>query len=276
VSYNPIDEVDPTHQMFRIDPPPDAYVAHVGWQHNKYFPIELERLRLRMMEVDHGAYDWVWEGYCRRISEAAVFRDHYVIEAFDPPDKLDRVFYGIDWGFANDPLFAIRCWIHDEHLYVDQEFCGIGIDIDEMDACLNGGTSPKTGLQYDGIPGIKQWPIKADNARPELISYLSRQGYHVTEAEKWNGSVEDGIAHLLGFKKIHIHERCVNLAQEARLYSYKTDPKQLDPNTGNPVVLPKVDDKHNHGWDAIRYALDGYIQYRGGVGVWRHLVRPRR
>ena len=71
------------------------------------------------------------------------------------------------------------------------------------------------------------------------------------------------MAHLKGFKVIHIHAvRCPNMAREARLYSYKVDKKTNE-------VLPVIVDKWNHGWDALRYSLDGYIQSRGGMGVWK-------
>jgi phage terminase large subunit len=264
ISYNPVNDTDPVHQMFVERPPADAFVSKVSWKDNPWFPPELERLRVRMLEQDHDAYDWVWEGECRKISAAAIFKDRYIVEGFDEPEVVDRYFYGVDWGFSNDPIFATRSYIHNEDLYVTHEFCGVGVEIDDIPVVLAGGISPRTGIEYTGIPGIRDWPIKADNARPETISYVRRQGFSIEGAEKWSGSVEDGIAHLKGFNKIHIHTRCTNMQQEARLYSYKVDPKTED-------VLPKPEDKHNHGWDSLRYALDGYIHARGGLGVWAKL-----
>src|SRR5260363_173844 len=46
--------------------------------------------------------------------------------------------------------------------------------------------------------------------------------------------------------------------QEARLYSYKVDARTGD-------ILPLIEDKHNHGWDAVRYSLDGYIRDPDGL-----------
>ena len=118
---------------------------------------------------------------------------------------------------------------------------------------------------YPGIPGAREWPIKGDNSRPETISFLRRQGFNIDAADKWQGSVEDGITHLRGFEEIIIHERCKHTAAEARLYSYKVDKLTRE-------ILPVIVDKHNHCWDAIRYSLDGYIQARGGLGVWQRLA----
>jgi len=102
---------------------------------------------------------------------------------------------------------------------------------------------------------------------------LRRKGYNVRPSEKWPGSVEDGIAHIKGFSGgVVIHDRCKRMADEARLYSYKVDKRQLD-DTGAPTVLPVIVDKHNHCWDAVRYALGGHIKRRGAGDVWSKLAR---
>ncbi|MFX5956688.1 terminase large subunit, partial [Acinetobacter baumannii] len=89
---------------------------------------------------------------------------------------------------------------------------------------------------------------KADNSRPETISFLKRQGFNIQAAAKWQGSVEDGISHLRGFEEIVIHERCKHMAAEARLYSYKVDKTTKE-------ILPVIVDKHKHCWDGVRYGL---------------------
>jgi hypothetical protein len=49
-----------------------------------------------------------------------------------------------------------------------------------------------------------------------------------------------------------IHPRCRHAEEEARLYKFKADPITGD-------VLPIIIDKHNHIWDAIRYAMEPAI-----------------
>jgi phage terminase large subunit len=73
------------------------------------------------------------------------------------------------------------------------------------------------------FPGIeaRKWPIKADNSRPETISYLKGQGFNISAAQKWQGSVEDGIARLRGFKQIII--LAARNGERSAHYSYKTD-----------------------------------------------------
>lgn len=265
ISFNTDSIDDPTYKRFVVSPPPDCITTKVGWQDNPWFPSNQDKIRQHMLNSDPDAYDWVWEGHARKINEAAIFKGNYVIEGFETPEVVDRFFFGADWGFANDPTALVRCFIKDEVLYVDYEAFAVGIEIDDIPALFRGGVAMKTGAHYPGIPGAESWPIRADAARPETISYIGRRGFNVTAAEKWPGSVEDGIAHLKGFRRIVVHERCINLAQEMRLYSYKVDKQTKD-------ILPVVEDKHNHGLDALRYSLDGVIQKRGGLSVWAKLA----
>lgn len=158
--------------------------------------------------------------------------------------EAERLFFGADFGFAKDPNTLVRSFILHNRLYIEYEAYGQQTELDHM---------PEL---YDTIPGSRDWPIKADSARPETISYLKRQGFNISAAEKWQGSVEDGIAHLRGFDEIIIHPRCKNVAREARMWSYKTDRI-----TGE--VLPKLADGYEHCWDGIRYSLDGHIKRKG-------------
>lgn len=264
VSFNPLDERDVTWQRFVANPPANAVVQKVGWQDNPYLPQTLDEERKRLLEIDPQAYDHIWEGHCRRLSDAVIFGQRVRVETFETP--LDaRFYFGADWGFANDPTALIRCFVQDECLYIDHEAFGYQVELDDLPKLFAGGRATD-GRQFEGIPGARDWPIKADSARPETISYLQRQGFRIEAAAKWPGSVEDGIAHLKGFKHIVIHERCTQLRQEARLYSYKVDARTGD-------ILPLIEDKHNHGWDAVRYSLDGYIRDPDGLAVWQRLGR---
>ena len=176
------------------------------------------------------------------------------MESFPEPPEGTQIRFGADWGFSVDPTALVRFWILDEELYIDYEAYGYGVEIDE------------TPQLFDSLPEARDWPIKADAARPETISYMSHQGFRIYAAEKWNGSVEDGIAHIKGFKRIHIHPRCRHTAEEFRLYSYKIDATTQE-------VLPILVDANNHAIDAIRYGLDEFIQRRGVTQVWEQLGR---
>lgn len=266
VSFNPIDEEDDTYKRFVVNPPPLelAIIIKVNWNQNTWFPSTLDAERRYMLRTDPEGYEHVWGGNCRTISEAVIFKGKYVIDSFEAPFGT-RLFFGMDFGFANDAACLTRAYITGDaptrdtpdirqDYWIEYAQFGYHIEIDEL---------PKL---MEKVPGAKQWPIKADNSRPETISYLRRRGFNITAAEKWQGSVEDGIEHLRGFNKIHIHQRNKEMQQEARLYRFK-----VDKNTEQ--VLPIIVDANNHGWDANRYGLDGYIHKRGVHEIWRQLAK---
>ncbi|HGN2269937.1 TPA: PBSX family phage terminase large subunit [Proteus mirabilis] len=256
VTWNPERDGSATDKRFRKNPPDNAIVVEMNYGDNPWFPSVLEEERLSDQErLDSATYAWIWEGAYLENSDKQVLANKYVVQSF--PDNLwqkaDRLLFGADFGFAKDPNTLLRQFILNDCLYIEYEAYGIGVELDHMPAF------------YDKIPESRKWPIKADSARPETISYLKRQGFNISAAKKWQGSVEDGITHLRGFKQIIIHPRCKETAKEARLYSYKTDRI-----TGE--VLPIIEDKNNHCWDAVRYGLDGYITQKSNAG----LLVPKR
>lgn len=254
VTFNPLNADDPTTKRFIENPPPEAYVRKVNYDENPYLPDSLRKELEHDRETDYEKYLHIWEGYPRTVSDAQVFKGRFVVEEFPDEwaEQADRLFFGADFGFAQDPNTLVRCFIRDQRLYVDYEAYGVGVELDEMDAL------------YRSVPGSRLWPIHADAARPETISFLAnRCGYRISAAKKWSGSVEDGVAHLKSFEKIVVHPRCKHTADEFKLYSYKVDKVTQE-------VLPVFLDKNNHCIDALRYALDGYIT-KPGLAKWAAL-----
>ena len=242
ISFNPSDINDPTYKRFLVNTPPGSIVKKITWRDNPDFPAVLEYERTRDLATDPDLYAHVWEGEPRKISASQVLNGKWIVDTFDY-DETAPTYCGIDFGFANDPTALVSCFIRDNRLYVYREAGGVGVEIDE------------TGRLLDTVLPSKGWPCRADSARPEVISYLNRNGYNLIAAKKGAGSVEDGIAFLRSFDKIVIHSRCKNVAEEARLYSYK-----IDRLTGD--VLPIVIDAHNHYMDALRYAVEGVMRRR--------------
>ena len=255
LTFNPLSVDDPTN-AFLDNPPPNAVVHKVNYWDNPHFPDVLREQMEWDKKNDYEKYLHVWEGYPLTVSEAQIFRNKYTVEPIpeDLWESADRLFYGADFGFAQDPSTLVRCFIHENRLYVDYEAYGVGVEIDELPDF------------YRSVPGADKWPIKGDAARPETISYLrNRAGFNIEAAKKWQGSVLDGIAYLKGFDKIIIDPRCKRTADEFRCYSYKVDKTTVD-------VLPIPLDKNNHTIDAIRYALDGYITNPDSV-LWEKIAR---
>jgi phage terminase large subunit len=263
-SWNPRDKKDPVDAMFRGGtPPPRSIIREVNWDSNPWFPNVLRD----EMEYDRGRdpdkYAHVWGGGYVVHSESRVFRNWKIGEEEIPADA--RPYYGGDWGFSTDPSVLVRSWlIGPRKLYIDAEAYRVGCAIDKTPFLFGGCDDPaviKANTQayealtadekreFKGIKGAREWPIKADSARPETIDYMQRHGYpHIVPAIKGPGSVEDGVEFLKSYD-ITVHPECVHVIDELTYYSYK-----VDKLTGE--VLPVLEDKKNHTIDSIRYSTE--------------------
>lgn len=260
VSFNLINEEDATYQRFVVKPPTGAIVIKVNYDSNPFFSGRQRQDMEDDKANDYHLYEHIWLGMPLKVSNAIVYSGKYTVREFEDDlwTKAERLLFGMDFGFAQDPAALIRMFVLNQRLYIEYEAYGTGVENDELEEFC------------DSVPGARDWPIKADNSRPETISHIRRRGFNMQAAEKWDGCVKDGISHIRGYKQIIIHPRCVNTAREARLYRHKVDKNQVDDH-GNPQVLPLLVDKDNHTWDAIRYGLDGYIIRSGEMGVWTRL-----
>lgn len=191
-------------------------------------------------------------------SDAIVFSGCYRVESFEVKwqdksaknnwtegwmldgEPVDGPYFGADWGFAQDPTVLMKCWLKGKQLLIEYEKFGVEVKLDDTPAL------------FDIIPDARRYKILADCARPETIVHIRDRGFKIEGVEKWKGSVEDGITWLKS-KQIIIHPRCVNMQDEAIKYSYKIDRLTRE-------VLSDLVDKHNHGWDAVRYAFNPMIQ----------------
>lgn len=242
-SYNP-DSPDAAIEKFRTDERSDVRKVHVTWLDNPWHSNGFDADREALRRNDPDMYAHIWLGECRTRSEAQVFGGKYRIDEFEA-SMCDGPYFGCDFGFSKDPTVLVRCWVANRTLYIDYEAYGVGCDID------------KTAALFDTIPGARTRVIRADCARPETISYLQRDGYPLVQGcEKWKNCAEDGINFIRGYDEIVIHPRCVRVAEEMRLYSYK-----VDRLTGD--VTRDLVDKNNDGVDALRYALEPLIKKKG-------------
>lgn len=253
VTWNPEKDGSPTDKRFRKTLPAESKIVELNYMDNPWFPDVLEQERLGDRErLDDQTYAWIWDGAYRENSEAQILAGKYRVAEFDFDNNFDGPYFGIDWGFSQDPTAGVRLGIYDQRLYVEYEAGKVGLENDDIAKFMIGR-----------LPGIERHVVRADSARPETISHVKSTGNgqrlaipRIIGVEKWKGSVEDGIAHLRSYKEIVIHPRCTKVLQEARMYSYK-----VDRLTGD--VLTDIVDKHNHYIDAIRYGLGPLIQRNG-------------
>jgi phage terminase large subunit len=249
--WNPVRESDPVDKFFRENKDdPDFLCVEVNYYDNPWLPDVSRRDMERDKRRDPDKYAHIWLGGYQRNSEARVFKNWRVgqPEEFIPlPDE--RRYFGADWGFSVDPTVLVCCRLVGRTLYVDAEAYRVGVEIDHTPAL------------FDKIPGSRLWPIRADSARPETISFMNRNGFKVVAATKGPGSVEDGIEFLKSVD-IVVHPSCRYTIDELTFYSWKVD-KLTD------EVLPVLEDKKNHVIDAVRYALESTRRAAPEPGIRR-------
>jgi len=243
-SWNPDQPDDPVDAFFGDGEADGTTLVHVNYTENPFCPAEAIEEAERLRGVDPDAYAHVWLGEYNLKSESQVLHGKCKIDEFVPDDSFDGPYHGIDFGFAQDPTTLVRCWIAPHEtwgkncLHIERESYAVELGIDV--------TADKWA---EDVPGFERYVSRADSADPGTIDYLRRHGVpKIQSVKKWAGSVEDGIRHLRQYDAIIIHPRCVHAQQEARLYRYKVDKRTGD-------ILPKIEDAHNHIWDAVRYAL---------------------
>jgi phage terminase large subunit len=251
VTWNPEKKGSPTDLRFRHNRTPDMRIVEMNYHDNPWFPSVLEKERQNdLKRLDDSTYRWIWEGAYRENSAAQIFAGKYEIREFAPSSSWNGPYQGIDFGFSKDPTAAIRCWIHDDCLWIEQEACKVGLELDQTTAYI-----------MARIPQFDRYVTRADSARPESISYLKRHGLpRIAPAEKGKGSVEDGISFIKSFKRVYIHPQCTESINEFRSYSYKIDRLSGD-------ILPDVQDAFNHVIDAIRYSLEPVMKNRRPLNI---------
>lgn len=245
IIYNPKRRDSWVAQQFDGDTlPPRTALVTINADDNPWFPAVLEEQRKYDREnMDPALYRHIWEGAYYEQSDAQVFKGKYRVAEFEAQKGWNGPYYGVDWGFSQDPTAGIRAWIHDNVLYIDYEFAEVGLELD--------ATAPAL---IAALPGIEKHVVRADSARPETISYVKRNGIpRIEPAKKGPGSVEDGIQFIRSFREIIIHPRCKQTINEFDLYSYK-----IDRLTGD--VLTDIIDANNHLVDSLRYALEPLIR----------------
>lgn len=149
--------------------------------------------------------------------------------------------FGLDFGYTNDPT-ALFCGLISKvrkEIYVFDELYKKAL------------TNKKIADEIKKMGKSKE-KIVADSAEPKSIDELYDYGlYRITAARKGKDSINNGIQYIQGYKII-IHPKCVNFLME--ICNYTWDKDKLDRPINKPI------DEFNHLMDAMRYALEKFIE----------------
>lgn len=165
-------------------------------------------------------------------------------DIIDEMPKLDNIFYGMDFNFA-EPYGIVECSIKDKEVYLRELYYDI---VDDPNMMMD---------EAKKVIPSKQSLIYADSARPELINLLSDWFPNIVGAEKGPGSVLNGIDFVKQFK-LHILRSSTNLIKEIRSYKRREIKGRI---IDEPVKF------NDHLMDAMRYAITEYQGQSIGFGL---------
>lgn len=165
--------------------------------------------------------------------------------------QFDRRRYGLDFGFAVDPLAFVSM-----HYDTKREILYIFDEIYQPKLTnRHAAAKIKRKITETAL-------IRADSAEPKSIKELNELGLKVIAAKKGPDSVDFGMRWLQGLSAIVIDKkRCPNAYKEFVTYEYET--------TRDGQYISAYPDKNNHAIDAVRYGCEDLMPARFKVKAVR-------
>jgi phage terminase large subunit len=249
LDYNPAYE---QHWIYdKVIPRDDCTLIHSTYQDNPFLSEdivqEIERLEPTPENIRQGTADetsWKIYGLGERAAhKGLIFSKAKIVKSMPEKTAWKKHFFGLDFGFTNDPTALIEIVFAHGELWFDQLIYKRGLT-----NIINHQNPRQPSIQgmmiENNVP--KDKIIWADSAEPKSIADLRNCGYNVRPAVKGPDSVIVGIETLLRYN-LNITERSVDMIKEKNNYKWK-DSKE-GKATNEPI------DAWNHAWDGSRYGV---------------------
>lgn len=177
--------------------------------------------------------------------KGVIYKKWKPIREYDFANLPYQSFYGLDFGFSNDPAALVEIKVHNDDVWLREIIYDVGMTNPDL----------SNTMELCGID--KSSEIYADSAEPKSIEELIRMGWNVIESVKGADSVNAGINWLLS-KNVHYVETSQNLIKEKNNYRWALNIHK------EPTDKPE--DKNNHLMDATRYGT--YTKYAIPSYTW--------
>lgn len=236
--FNPVSKLNWVYKYFFTgEPHKNTLIQQSSYKDNKFLD-EMTRQNLEDLANRNPAYYKIYALGEFATLDKLVFPKH--TEKLISPDEVKHLpsFFGLDFGYINDPSALVHVKIDTKHkrLYIIDEYV-------------------KTGMLNDEIAnvirqlGYAKERITADSAEKKSIAEIKRKGIErIKPAMKGADSIMSGIQFISQFEII-VDERCTKTIEELNNYTWKKD-KNTDEYYNEPV------DTYNHSIDALRYAVE--------------------
>lgn len=236
IDYNPTNAFW-VHKKLQVEEPKKTILIKSTYKDNQF----LEQAIIDSIESRRGdGTNNFWRVYGLGelgIAEGLVF-NNFEQRDFDKK-RFAKYYYGVDWGFSNDPFAFVECAVEQNTLYICNEVYSKGLH-------------NKTAAELIK-PICGRSLVVCDSAEPKSISEFQMLGINAIPTKKGKGSVESGIKLIQQFDKVVIHPTCPHAYDEFSNYQWKQD------KSGES--LPEPIDSFNHDIDAIRYSLESLMNF---------------
>ena len=233
LDWNPVSEFW-VHEDGLIQKPENAYIHSTYLDALAVLPPEV----VANIESNRDDPNW-WNIYgLGRLGKV----EGLVYPYFNQVEKMPDAdgFYGLDFGYSNDPTVLVHCIIKGSELFCRELIYEAGMTNDAIARRMDDHGIKR---HYDEI-----W---ADSAEPKSIDEIAAYGFNIKGAPKGPGSVEYGHQRVKQYKHRWTKDslRCI---KEQRNFQYVQD------KSGR--LTEKTTHTFSHGMDARRYAIMGMME----------------
>lgn len=235
IDYNPDRRFWVHNEVLTED---DAEFLRLTYKDNEACPPEIiHMLQQRIKKAETSEH---WRNWCevyvhgRPGRVQGLIYDSWKEIDFIKWDEMDRIVYGLDWGFSGHETAIIKMGVKGDERYISQVAYGKGLHISEIAKILTNAGVGKGDL------------IVCDSAEARSINDLKRNyGFKAVGVKKGKDSVRHGI-HALHECSIFVEAKAKDIWREYNNYKWKTDKDENE--------LPEPEKLFDHTMDAIRYA----------------------
>ncbi len=222
MTFNPISQLHWIKKRFFDLAKEDVKILKTTYLDNKYLKQEdIDRIE-KYKDIDKYYYDVYALGNWGVLGNL-VFTNWVVDDLSGIKDSFNTYYYGLDFGYTNDPTAIVKVALKDDKIFI----------LDEIH---------QKGLQNNEIAKLlKEFAqghyVYCDCAEPKSIKELRDHGINALAVTKGKDSVKHGIQWLKQ-KKIIVGKNCPYILNELQTYKYRED------KDGN--VLNEPVDMNNH------------------------------
>lgn len=256
--FNPVSKVNWVYNAFFVKKPKNTVIYQTTYKDNRFLD-EVTKENIEELANRNEAYYKIYALGEFATLDKLVF-PKYKKQLLNKEElKQFPSYFGLDYGFINDPSAFMHIKIDDENrrLYIVEEYVRKGLTNDKIAEAIK-------------ALGYSKEIIRADSAEKKSNQELRNLDIpRVIDVMKGPGSVMQGIQYILQYEII-VDERCVKTIEELENYTWRKD-RATNEYINEPV------DSYNHCLDAMRYAIqDRIFQAKKDLDVNKTISKVNR